>query len=776
MLSVKKGKKDTGEHMPKVYLSGFPSDLAQSLEILADELQNAARCDIYYESSATNLTLPDDLKTYLADMQLLVIPVTVQYLRKDSQARLFEYSYAMEHHIPVLPIIMESAAAPLFSDVMNAVRPGYGDIQYLDRTSQDPTEIPYTEKLKQRMSDVLIGNELAERIRAAFDAYVFLSYRKKDRAIARELMHLIHHIPYCRDIAIWYDEYLIPGERWNDAIAEAMAKSVLMLLAVTPSVVEPGNYVASQEYPHARRTGKDIIATELVPTDLQTLHNLFPELGDLINGHDVNALAKALSPMLRHIAIKGNDSPEHNYLIGLAYLGAIDVERDPDIAVPLITDAAEHELTDAMDQLARMYHMGNGMKRDLLMAIEWRQRLTDKLYDDFSASGRQPDWLRWALSCIDMYRYLEELLECGPENTDTEGIRQTMCIVLGPVIDSCPGELLHVRKFALELLGRSYFHSGNDQMAERCFTESGASPLLLGDIKKKRGDLPGAKQSYETALAQAESSGKEWETAKCCEHLADICQRLGEENRACELYKRALSIRLDIAGDSPAADHIEDLAAVRYRLGTMQNAQNAVDEISEALRLYRQLHQSFPDNKRYTHNMDLAAQALAETQKKEDNTVNKLTGMAEETFAKGISLKSSGNLTEARKMFLKTAQFYEQAFQKSRDPGILVEAATGYIMAAMADTSAADWTQLCHARKIISTLRMERSFNDPAQLTKMLTDIDTALLGMADSGLCPRQPAEPEIWKKYGRCRYCGGNFKGVFTKKCADCGKNKDY
>lgn len=66
-------------------------------------------------------------------------------------------------------------------------------------------------------------------------------------------------------------------------------------------------------------------------------------------------------------------------------------------------------------------------------------------------------------------------------------------------------------------------------MAEHCFTESGASPLLLGDIKKKRGNLPGAKQSYETALAQAESSGKEWETAKCCEHLADICQRSGEE-------------------------------------------------------------------------------------------------------------------------------------------------------------------------------------------------------------------------------------------------------
>ena len=30
--------------------------------------------------------------------------------------------------------------------------------------------------------------------------------------------------------------------------------------------------------------------------------------------------------------------------------------------------------------------------------------------------------------------------------------------------------------------------------------------------------------------------------------------------------------------------------------------------------------------------------------------------------------------------------------------------------------------------------------------------------------------------KKEGRCPYCGGTFKGLFTKKCADCKKKKDY
>lgn len=31
-------------------------------------------------------------------------------------------------------------------------------------------------------------------------------------------------------------------------------------------------------------------------------------------------------------------------------------------------------------------------------------------------------------------------------------------------------------------------------------------------------------------------------------------------------------------------------------------------------------------------------------------------------------------------------------------------------------------------------------------------------------------------WKGQGRCQYCGGTFKGLFTKKCSNCGRVKDY
>ena len=35
---------------------------------------------------------------------------------------------------------------------------------------------------------------------------------------------------------------------------------------------------------------------------------------------------------------------------------------------------------------------------------------------------------------------------------------------------------------------------------------------------------------------------------------------------------------------------------------------------------------------------------------------------------------------------------------------------------------------------------------------------------------------EQTIWKKNGRCVYCGGEFKGIFKKVCSKCGQPKEY
>ena len=100
----------------------------------------------------------------------------------------------------------------------------FGELQYLDPYAHDATAISYEEKLKKFLESVLISNEMAERIRKAFDAYIFLSYRKKDRKYANQLMRLIHSNPECRDIAIWFDEFLTPGESFKDSIDKILGR------------------------------------------------------------------------------------------------------------------------------------------------------------------------------------------------------------------------------------------------------------------------------------------------------------------------------------------------------------------------------------------------------------------------------------------------------------------------------------------------------------------------------------------------------------------------
>ncbi len=36
--------------------------------------------------------------------------------------------------------------------------------------------------------------------------------------------------------------------------------------------------------------------------------------------------------------------------------------------------------------------------------------------------------------------------------------------------------------------------------------------------------------------------------------------------------------------------------------------------------------------------------------------------------------------------------------------------------------------------------------------------------------------ADVSEWKRNGLCQHCGGKFKGLFSKTCANCGKPKDY
>ena len=121
----------------------------------------------------------EDYKLRLREMQLFVVPVTTKLLTKENRAMDVDVPFASENHIPVLPLMQEGGLDDMFNKK-------FGDLQYLDKHNTDPTAIPYDEKLTKYLESVIVGDELSKKVRAAFDAYIFLSYRKKDRKYAQE--------------------------------------------------------------------------------------------------------------------------------------------------------------------------------------------------------------------------------------------------------------------------------------------------------------------------------------------------------------------------------------------------------------------------------------------------------------------------------------------------------------------------------------------------------------------------------------------------------------
>lgn len=379
----------------RVYFACHPQDHKGNFQEITDELLKHCDCAIYYYEEAPELD--EDYYLNLSQMQLMVMPVTSRLLYMPCRAMDVEFPYAVEHHIPVLPLMQEQGLETRYQEK-------FGDLQFLDQGNRDATAIPYEEKLKKYLEAVLIGDELAAKVRAAFDAYVFLSYRKKDRKFAQELMRLLHRDSRCRDIAIWYDEFLTPGENFNDAIRAALEKSGLFVMAVTPNLVNETNYIMTTEYPMAKAAGKPILPAGMQPTDPETLRQHYDGIPDTVDPQEEGALTDAVIRALRDLAVRENDSdPQHKFFVGLAYLSGIDVEVDHAYAVKLITSAAESGLTEAVEKLVSMYENGEGVMRDYDIAISWQEKLVDQARREYAQNKTEES----------AFRYYRRLYEIG---------------------------------------------------------------------------------------------------------------------------------------------------------------------------------------------------------------------------------------------------------------------------------------------------------------------------------------------------------------------------
>ena len=365
-----RGQDVSPQGKPRVYFCCHPDDFDDYFESVSTEILNLVNCTIFYDEQPMDFGDTAEWQSRLADMQLFVMPVTSKLLAGSNKG-LDDYQIAIQRHIPVLPLMQEDGLDELFNSVC-------GNLQYLDKHQKDETAISYQEKLQTFLSSVLVGDEAANAIRSAFRAYIFLSYRKKDRAHAQRLMRLIHKSESCRDVAIWYDEYLVPGEDFNNAIGDALNKSQLFLLAVTPNLVCESNYVQAVEYPMALKCGKLVLPVEMALTDSAMLNSQYEKLPQVVKEADEQMLMQLLSCFFPRNS-KLQEDLQRYHLLALAYLDGIDVEVDHARSLDMLTYCAQKGYPDSFRTIVHMYRQGKGVARDVNKAIEWQEGLVDLL-------------------------------------------------------------------------------------------------------------------------------------------------------------------------------------------------------------------------------------------------------------------------------------------------------------------------------------------------------------------------------------------------------------
>lgn len=392
-FKYKRRVKYNSQSSPKVYFCCHQKDFELYFESISNEILDKQDCTVWYCEPETKRD--EDFFETLEQMRLFVVPITTKLLSTDNDAFNVDFQFAISKHIPVLPLMQEKGIKELFKRKC-------GDIQYLDKNDCDNTAIAYDEKLEKYLFSVLVGSELANRVKDAFDAHIFLSYRKNDRRYAKELMRLIHNNKFCRDIGFWYDEFLTPGENFNDEISEMIEKCEIFALTLSPSIADPRideegkqqeNYIVKYEYPLARRLGRKVLPADFGEVEYKKLLK-YENLPKCVKVKNEEEFSSALRELLGNIASNSKDDLKKEFLIGLAYLDGIDVEVDNNRAIELISKAAEHNVLEAIEKLVVMYRTGKGVKIDYKIAIYWQKKLVECLKNNLSPNSDIKDILK----------------------------------------------------------------------------------------------------------------------------------------------------------------------------------------------------------------------------------------------------------------------------------------------------------------------------------------------------------------------------------------------
>ena len=337
MLSYFTRGGDTPKNKLNILLLLHRSDREIFLNDLSRDVLSILDAAVWYSNEK------NETDYHLDEMNLVILPVTSVLLSDFSSVKpIFED--AKNKRIPILPIIMEELPLEEYENF-------FGNVQYIDRSSND-RPISYIDSLKGYLKKYEENTSLRKRIQSELDANLFVSYRHTDREIMKSLIKIIHDNPCCRDLGVWYDDMLTAGNDFNNEILDSIRSADVFVLAVTPALLEDGNYVAANEYPAAVSASIPVIPVMMVDTPIDLLREMYPGLPEIC---DPQKIGERISTVLGEKLDRENDSDgEHLYYVGLAYILGSSVETDVKRGINILRQSSNHGYANANRWLASL--------------------------------------------------------------------------------------------------------------------------------------------------------------------------------------------------------------------------------------------------------------------------------------------------------------------------------------------------------------------------------------------------------------------------------------
>jgi len=346
-------------HAQRLVINYSTSSSLYFEEIIKDLLSNDAGmdCVVSYFEMLDNDINKEDIRNELQDTQLVVLCVTVEILQRIATGIWpEEYLIARELRLPILPILQDDELFDIYKE-------RFGSIHCISTSDKE-----YRNKLKFQLEVILPSEEFISEVRTVFTSTLFVSYRKKEVDKARRFMKVFHDFEGFEAISIWYDNYLTAGRDFEADIKTAIQNAVALTIMITPLMLKEDNYITRTEYPFAKEIGKCVIPVEIDTISFNLFTEKFPGLENPVSLENTNVLRSKFVEKIGEPSLLSRMDDKQAYLLGMAYLKNIGVERDFDRAVKLLelssSGYSNHSLS-ASKQLVDIYN--NGAEVELII-------------------------------------------------------------------------------------------------------------------------------------------------------------------------------------------------------------------------------------------------------------------------------------------------------------------------------------------------------------------------------------------------------------------------